>query len=409
MSLERGLRHTASWLGLWVVSCMVVLATVASADSEEIRVGLSAAMSGPAKSLGRKMRLGIEIYFERINAAGGIDGRNLSLIALDDGYIPEVAARNMHRLIDEENVVAVLGNVGTPTAAVTVPIANEKRTLLFGAFTGAGLLRKSPPDRYVINYRASYEQETEAMIGRLLEAGVRPYQIAFFSQRDSYGDAGYQGALQALRDQGYNDPERLPHGRYERNTVEIDDGLMTILSSPIAPRAIIMIGAYAPCAKFIRIARRALPSTLFLNVSFVGSMALKEALGPHGEGVIVSQVVPPFAQKLPITSAYNTDLAKFAPNVNPSFVSLEGYIVARIFVEGLRKARRPLTRESVVDGILALDGLDIGLDAPIHFGPKQHQASDSVWLTQIDKKNEFVPVDWEAIATSLRESLSYAP
>ena len=375
---------------------LMAFATIAPADGPPIRLGMSSALSGPAQSLGTSMRVGIEAYLGRVNRMGGVDGRRLELVALDDGYVPEAAVRNMHTLIDDERVLAVLGNVGTPTAKVTVPIAVEKKTLLFGAFTGAGLLRPTPPSRYVINYRASYAQETATMVRGLLDNGVLPYEIAIFSQDDAYGDAGYAGVMQGLEAAGYGQGHLLPHGRYERNTVDVERGLLEILESPVRPRAIIMIGTYAACAKFIRIARRALPDTVYLNVSFVGSTALKDALGTDGEGVIVTQVVPHFGSDLPITRAYRRDLQAHAPGTAPGFVSFEGYIVARIFVEALRRAAPEIDRENVIDALLGIEQLDIGLGVPIQYSETVHQGSRTVWPTVI-RDGRFEPFDFASL------------
>ncbi|HET7501004.1 MAG TPA: ABC transporter substrate-binding protein [Kofleriaceae bacterium] len=238
------------------MSAAVTFATARVASADELKVGMSGALSGPAAALGVGMRRGIEAYFARVNAAGGVHGRTLRLIALDDGYEPARAASNMHDLIDDNKVFAILGNPGTPTAAVSVPIASSKHVPLFGAFTGAGLLRKTPPDRYVINFRASYSQETAAMVRGITELGIRPDEIAFFTQNDAYGDAGYSGGIAALKQLGYADAERLPHARYPRNTVDVEGAVARLLAPTLRPRAIIMIGAYKPCAKFIKLARR---------------------------------------------------------------------------------------------------------------------------------------------------------
>ncbi len=376
----------------------MLAATAARSDSAPppIVLGTSTALSGPAQSLGTGVRLGMEAYFARVNRQGGVRGRSITLISMDDGYVPEAAAQNMKRLIDEERVLAVLGNVGTPTAKVTVPIATEKKTLLFGAFTGAGLLRPTPPNRYVINYRASYLQETAAMVRGLLNGGVLPYQIAIFSQDDSYGDAGYAGVMRGLEEVGYLHGYRLAHGRYERNTVDVQKGLLAILEAPIEPRAIIMIGAYAACAKFIRIAKRALPNAIFLNVSFVGSTALMNTLGEDSEGVVVTQVVPHFASDLFLTTDYRRDLLEFAPNAQQSFVSLEGYIVARIFVEGLRRAGPEVDRESIIDALLGIRDLDIGIGTPISFSAEVYQGSQMVWPTVI-RDGHFEPFEFASL------------
>ncbi len=361
-----------------------------------IRLGMTAALSGPAQSLGTGMKIGIESYFDRVNRDGGVHGHKLELIAMDDGYVPEAAIRNMHALIDEEKVLAVLGNVGTPTAKVTVPIATKKKTLLFGAFTGAGLLRPTPPNRYVVNYRASYIQETAAMVRGLLKQGILPYQIGIFTQNDAYGDAGYTGVMRGLEAAGYRQGHQLPHGRYERNTLNVGQGLLKILEAPIKPRAIIMIGAYAACAKFIRIARRAFPETIYLNVSFVGSTALKNALGPDSEGVIVTQVVPHFESDVSLMPEYHRDLKAYAPEADPGFVSLEGYIVARIFIEGLRRAGPDVDRESIIDALLGIKNLDIGLGTPIRYTKEVYQGSQRVWPTVI-RNGRFESLDFASL------------
>ena len=185
----------------FVLIITLIAACTASAFSEEeeklppIKLGMSTALSGPTQSLGIEMKDGIETYFARINEEGGVYGRKIKFITLDDGYVPEAAKRNMRILIDEEKVLAILGNMGTPTAAVTVPITTEKKTLLFAPGTGAELVRQHPPNRYVINYRASYTQETAVMVKGILEAGILPHEIAIFTQDDTFGDDGYKGII----------------------------------------------------------------------------------------------------------------------------------------------------------------------------------------------------------------------
>lgn len=376
-----------------VVVAMAMM--MGQSQAEDIKVGMSTALSGPAAGLGSGIKLGVDSYFEKINKAGGVNGNKLVLVALDDGYEPTRAAPNMLQLIEKENVLAVVGNVGTPTAIVTVPIANEKKTLLFGAFTGAGVLRKTPPDRYIINFRASYEDETATMISGLLSIGIKPEEIAFFTQNDGYGDAGYNGAVVALKANGYATPEKLAHGRYERNTTNVEGGLSTILDAETEPRAIIMVGAYAPCAEFIKMAKEEFPDALFLNVSFVGSASLLAALGDQAEGVIVTQVVPNYDASLPGVDDYKKDLAAFSPGQPPDFVSLEGYVAAKIFVEGL-KAAPALTREGVIDGIESLSSLDVGIGVPVSYGKEIHQASKRVWPTII-RGGKYADLDWASL------------
>ncbi|WP_447043662.1 ABC transporter substrate-binding protein [Vreelandella sp. H-I2] len=358
--------------------------------------GIVAPSSGGAAPLGLGMQKGIETYFAEVNAAGGVNGETLALIPRDDEYKPLQAASNTRQIIQEDEVLAAIGNVGTPTATVTIPIYNEYETLLYGAFTGAGVLRKTPPDRYVINYRASYVQETAAMVNGLLEAGVLPEEIAFFTQNDSFGDAGYNGAIQALTSHGVGNTAALAHGRFTRGTRNIHQGLATILQAPVTPRAVIIVGTYGPAADFIREARNDLPDAVFLNVSFVGSQALMDELGELAEGVIITQVVPPLDADLPAVEAYRQALATHSRGSEPDFISLEGYLAAKLFVEGVKAAGANPDRDAIVDGLLGLGSVDIGLEEPLSLGRNDHQASDAVWPTIITN-GRFESVEWASL------------
>lgn len=378
----------------WLLAAGLLAAPLAQA---ELEVGMVAPASGGAAPLGMGMQQGVEAYFAKLNAEGGINGQTLSLTTFDDQYSPLQAAKYTRELVGNDSLLAAIGNVGTPTAAVTIPIYNQEKTLLFGAFTGAGILRRSPPDRYVINYRASYVQETAAMIDGLLEAGIEPDEIAFFTQNDSFGDAGYNGAIRALNAQGISNTEQLVHGRFSRGTRNVHQGLASILQAPVTPRAVIIVGTFGPAADFIREARQDLPDALFLNVSFVGSQALLDTLGPQAEGVIVTQVVPPLDADLPAVEEYRQAMAEYAPNATLDFISLEGYLAAKLFAEGVKAAGSDPDREAVVDGLLSLGSLDIGVGEPLTLGPNDHQASDAVWPTII-RNGRFEPVDWSRIA-----------
>jgi branched-chain amino acid transport system substrate-binding protein len=362
----------------------------------EILLGMSTAMSGPASVLGREMRLGVVAGLERANRAGGVHGYHLRLITLDDGYEPARTAPNMRQLLESDNVLAIIGNVGTPTAIAAVPIANEEKTL---GFTGAGVLRKNPPDHYVINYRASYAEETGSMISALIDrAGLKPDEIAFFTQRDGYGDAGFEGGIAALRNHGLKDTSHVLNVRYERNTLAVENAVATLLFAEHKPRAIVMVGAYAPCAKFIRLAHDSGLDALFLNVSFVGSDPLAEALGNLPANVIVTQVVPyPFSGDLPIVRDYQVDLKATDSTANFGFGSMEGYIAARIFVTGLEKVSGPPTRDGIVNAFEGLGKFDLGLGAPLFYSATERQACHKVWPT-ILRNGAFVPFDWKDIA-----------
>ena len=309
----------------------------------------------------------------------------------------------MRRLIQKEKVLAIIGNVGTPTAIAAIPIAHEQKTLLFAAFTGAGVLRKTPPDRYVINYRASYAEETAAMIDALMDTvGMKPQDIAFFTQRDGYGDAGYVGGISALKHHGLKDENAIVHARYERNTLAVENALADVLFASTAPKAVIMVGAYAPCAKFIKLAKEVGLNALFLNVSFVGSAPLARELGEKMDKVIVTQVVPhPEEKNLPIVKDYHEDLQTFDPKTVPTFGSLEGYIAARIFITALKKIKGLPNRENVIDALDGLNSFDIGLGEPLYLSTKRHQASHRVWPTVL-KNGKFVTFEWKDIGRIMK-------
>jgi branched-chain amino acid transport system substrate-binding protein len=360
-----------------------------------IDIGMSTALSGPAADLGRSMLAGIKAGLEEVNRAGGIRGRMLSLIVLDDGYEPARTAPQMRRLVEEEKVLAVIGNVGTPTAVAALPIVAESQTPFIAPFTGAGILRRTPPDRYVVNFRASYAEETGAMVDALVqEAGIRPEQIAFFTQRDAYGDAGFAGGVAALKRHGVVQEMGIPHVRYERNTMAVERALADLLLLDPLPRAVIIVGAYAPSAAFIRQAREHALDALFLNVSFVGPSSLLKDLGPAGEGVIITAVVPHPESDLPGVQAYRAAMHIANPGFSPNFGSLEGYLAARMLGDALRRHEGPLTREGVIDALEALGQFDLGLGIPLRLSPTEHQASHAVWPTII-RGGRIVPFDWK--------------
>jgi ABC-type branched-subunit amino acid transport system substrate-binding protein len=376
------------------------------ADEEPapIILGMSTALTGPTAELGKRMLSGVMTGFERANREGGIKGRRLQLITLDDGYEPARTAPNMRRLIEKENVLAVIGNIGTPTAIASIPIFNSQKTLFFAPVTGAGVSRRNPPDRYVINFRASYSEEIAEMIDKLVHVvGLKPNEIAFFTQRDGYGDAGYAGGLAALQHHGLQDEKLILHVRYNRNTLAVENALANIFLADSLPKAIIMVGAYAPCAKFIKLAKDSGLDVLFLNVSFTGSEPLARILGKNTDGVIITQVVPhPFNTTLPIVRDYHDDLKQWEPSKSPSFLGLEGYIASRIFISALQKLEGEITREAVVDAVEELGEFDLGMGKPLLLGQDHHQASHYIWPT-ILVNGAFVPFNWGEIGVTMKQ------
>lgn len=368
-------------LPFWCFLSSFIVCTLfpASIFAEEIRIGMSTALSGPLEDMGKNVRIGIETYFRKINDEGGVNGQKLKLIVKDDRYEPKLAAPNTRELIEKEDVVAVIGNVGTPTAIVTVPIVKELKTLLFGPVTGASLLRQGLDDNCILNYRASYQEEAAAMIDWIIQEGIKPEEIAFFTQKDGYGDAGYRGAIKALEEYGFKETNMLAHGRYTRNTVNVEAALATIIDAKVEPKVIIMAAGYAPSAKFIKLAKLEFPNIKFLNLSFVGSVSLLNALGKDAEGVMVTQVVPHFNSNLPIAKEYKKYLSLYYSQTSPGFVSFEGYIIGKIFVEGIKKLKGNLNRENIIQAMHDINKLDIGLGIDIHLNQNINQAIHKVW------------------------------
>jgi len=368
----------------------------------EIRFGMSAALSGPTKELGQNMKMGIMAAFNAANANGGVHGRQLRLIAADDGYEPARAAQTMKQLYENDKVFGVIGNVGTPTAVVALPYALERNMLFFGAFTGAGLLRNDPPDRYVFNYRASYAEETEATVHYLVKVRhLKTTQIAVFAQQDAYGDSGFSGVAKAIRSLGGNDRTIL-RLNYQRNTVDVDEAVAQLQAhnsnkARVPIKAVIMVPAYRAAAKFIEKTRDLYPDMIYTSVSFVGSTALANELMLLGKrfanGVIVTQVVPAVDGHSSLAIEYKSALAKYFPGESPDYVSLEGYVVANVLIAALKRNGPQLDTERLVTVLENLRGLDLGLGTPVTFSPSEHQGVHKVWGTQLDSNGRYQPID----------------
>ena len=297
-------------------------------SDDGVLFGQSAAFSGPAWELGTNMQLGIMAAFQEVNAAGGVHGRRLELVSLDDAYEPEAAIDNTFELIEDQKVFALIGAVGTPTSRSAVPVAYDAHVPYVAPFTGAAFLRETKWAN-VVNLRASYNQETEEMVARLTDdLGIE--RIAVLYQDDSFGRAGLVGATRAL---DRRDMEPVSVGFYPRNTLAVKRALLDLQRGN--PEAIIMVGAYQPVATLIAWARRTGLDSVFITISFVGSNALAEFLGPDGENVFVTQVVPfPSDDSIPIVNSYLAALSAHAPEVKPGWVSLEGYISGRLAISG---------------------------------------------------------------------------
>jgi branched-chain amino acid transport system substrate-binding protein len=364
----------------------------------EIRFGMSAPFSGSAKELGRQMKLGVESAFNVINDAGGVHGRQIKLVAADDGYEPTRTAETMKQLYEKDQVFGIIGNVGTPTAAVALPFALKQRMMFFGAFTGANLLRRDPPDRYVFNFRASYAEETDAVVRYLVNVRrLRPEQIVVFAQQDAFGDAGFDGVAKAVRALRSGRDTEVLRLNYKRNTIDVDEAVGQLRKLRTPPRAVVMVATYRAAAKFIEKTRDINPPLIYTNVSFVGSTALAEELmllGPkYANGVIVTQVVPAVDSYSNVVLEYKTALSNYFPGETPDYVSLEGYITANVMIEGLKRTGPMLDTERLVEGLESLRDLDLGLGTLVNFGRTEHQGIHKVWGTQLDAQGRYQPIE----------------
>jgi branched-chain amino acid transport system substrate-binding protein len=373
-----------------IASALLVLLSSADAfaddgvSTDKILFGQVAALSGPAQALGQGMREGLVAAFEEVNRAGGIDGRKLALKSLDDGYEPEKTIEATKIIITEDKVFALVGSVGTPTSKAGQPLASAAKIPFIGPFTGAEFLR-NPYNRYVVNIRSSYFQETEAWIEHLTkDLGIS--KIAILYQDDAFGLAGLEGVNRAMTKRNM---ALVASGSFRRNTEAIKSALLDIMKA--APEAVVTVGPYKPVAKFIKLARQVNLNSMIVAISFVGSDALAKELAGEGAGVIVSQVVPfPRDQSLPVVASYQAALLALDAKAKPNFVSLEGYLVGRLVAETLKRLPGEPTRERFLDAIV---------NAPFEFGgvtfsygPTKNQGSDQVYFTVLQADGSFKPV-----------------
>lgn len=369
----------------WLLSGTALMPLLAAAENgvtpNRILLGQAAVFSGPAAQLGIQMRNGIKAYFDYVNQHGGVNGRKLELVSEDDRYEPAVAPAASRKLIEEHKVFALLGYVGTPTGVAHLPVVTQAKVPLVGMFTGAEALR-APLNRYVFHVRASYYDETEKIVEQVVSTGGK--KIAVFYQNDAYGEAGRKGTELALARRGM---KIFSTATVERNTLKVEQAVKTIQSSE--PDAIVMVGAYAACAQFIKEMKKAGSGATFYNVSFVGSKALADALGADGTGVAVSQVVPfPWGTAVPVVKEYQA-LAQKDGFTDYNFSAMEGFLTAKVMVEGLRRAGKNPTREGLVDALERMQDVDLG-GFYVSYSPNNHAGSKFVDLTIIGHNGKFL-------------------
>jgi branched-chain amino acid transport system substrate-binding protein len=369
--------------GLFAALAMLLphLASAQGVTNDRILLGQSVALTGAAAQLGIQMRAGIKAYFDFVNENGGVHGRKLELVTLDDGYEPSRSVPNTKRLIDEHKVFGLIGYVGTPTSVPTIPVFTAAKVPFVGPFTGAEALR-APFNRYIFHVRASYYDETEKIVEHIVSVGGK--SIAVFYQDDAYGQAGLKGVEIAMAKRGLKISSL---GTVERNTIKVENAVKSINAAK--PDAVVMISAYTSCAEFIRQMKKAGSGATFYNVSFVGSKALSDALDKEGVGVAISQVVPfPWGAAVPVVKEYHK-LSVQAGNKDFNFSAMEGFLVAKVFVEGLRRAGRNLTREGFIDAMERMREVDIG-GFYISYSPTNHAGSKFVDLTIISRNGKFL-------------------
>jgi len=384
--------------------------------ANEIRIGMSAAFRGAAAGLGAELYRGAQAYYSEVNARGGVFGRPISVVALDDSYNPEPCIRNTIQLLEREKVFFLSNYVGTPTLTRALPVIKQyadQQVVLVGNFTGAQPQREAPYVDQVFNVRASYRQEMQALVERFWQTGARRFGVYY--QVDAYGRSGTDGVARAL---AARNARIVAEATYVRNaTFDEDMGLAVGALREAGCDVVLCTGAYQGCAAFVRSARDAGFAVPISNVSFVGSDAMLALLVKHGRakgrdytrGLINSQVVPSYDDTtLPGVVEYRALMDKHNPAVpdairDPhyvpqkySFISLEGYVNARAITEALKRAGANAGRPTFRQALESLRGLDLGIGAPLTFTAERHQGLDSVYFTRVDGDRWVPIVDWSA-------------
>jgi ABC-type branched-subunit amino acid transport system substrate-binding protein len=359
----------------------MVISTLSWAESgvtdTSITIGMSSPFSGPNGAYGIDMRQTIEAYFNQVNKVGGINGRKLSLVALDDGYETERTVANTKALINEKNAFALLAFYGSsPTTEAMNTVFGPAKVPLIGTISGAGTLREAigtnPNARYMFNVRASYADETEAIVNQLAALGLK--NIAVFYQNDGFGKSGLEGVTAALKKHNLA-PSAV--GTVERNSVDVTKAVEAI--SKATPQAVVMVTLYKPTAAFVKAMKKAGQNPMLSTLSPVGAEQMVQELGADARGIVVSQVVPyPWNNVVPVVRDYQ----KLSEKQQFTYYGLEGYIMARTLVEGLKRAGKDLTRDKLVSALESLSNTDIG-GYRINYSATVRQASHFVELTVV--------------------------
>jgi len=393
MNLVCSLALSAFLVCLFSSTSRVYAQTVPGVSDREILIGSCSALEGSSHFLGTETVTGAKAYLDMINDAGGIDGRKLKLISYDDSYDPAKTEACFNRLM-EQKVFALDFFVGTPTAVKYLPMAESNKIPLIGLFTGAQTLYV-PLRHWVVNVRASYFDETREQIDGLW--GTLGYKkVGVIYPEDPFGTTVLEGVKTALKAHG---SEPVAAASYQRQTAQVGGAIDTVRS--VNPEAVVLVGPANTVAPILKQSHAKGWKPLFLTVSFVGTDDLIQEAGSDAEGVVVTQVVPPYYLTEHKTVAlYQRTLTKYYPSAQPNFVSLEGFVDAMVLVEGLKKAGKELTREGLIRGIESLHEVDMGLGPKLklNYSSKEHKGFDHVIPTVVRGGRAVPFTDWSTAA-----------
>jgi ABC-type branched-subunit amino acid transport system substrate-binding protein len=349
-------------------------------SATEVVIGQSASLTGTAAEVGQQLRDGALAYFELVNRKGGINGRKIKLISLDDGGQSKRGEDNTNKLIGEDKVFLLFGYTGRNTSEAALPIVAKADIPFFGAATGGETIH-GQFNKNVINVRSSYRRETEAMVDYLVSIGQK--KIGMIYHKDDLTKSNLKMTEDALMKHGL---KIAGSGAVDRNSTDVKEAFGIL--SQVAPEAVICNAAVKPFGEFVRQMKKAGVPAQFLSVSFVGSPIVKE-LGADSAGVIMSQVVPlPTKRSIPIVNEYQAALAATGSKAGHSFNGLEGFITAKVFVEALKRTGKDVTRPKFVKAVEGITELDLG-GYFVGYSPTKHNGSSYVDITVINREGRF--------------------
>ncbi len=367
-------------------------------NAQEIKVGTSTDLTGPISNICISMDMGVRTYFKKNNNYPD-KKYSFTLTTYDDNYNAIKASKNVEKLINEDKVLALLANMGTPPSKLTIPITNKANISAFGFYTGGKYVRKEIADKNVFNYRISYKDEVVFIISKLLKNGIKPNEIVFISQNDAYGNSGYFAAINELKRRGFKDADKILNGRYNSHSLNVESALSKLLDYPTQPKVILMFGITKPIIKFMRLAKKDFPDSTFISISPISRAKIIEQLKDLSNGLIITQTVPLLSSNLPIVKEFLDEFKKYYPNKKPSISSLEGYIVGKLFVDSLNNSKIKVTdRQSIIQILSQTKNLDIGLGFASGFNRKYNQYSSKIWTSVINNGavNEY---NWNEMRT----------